>query len=1094
MAEVQLSEKLLADLAGWEAVKQARTILAENRVLSSCWEPPVLRGVVQSGTSSYRAGLVIRRENDAENLCTCRQSREWGTLCPHSVAVGLHFLKPRAISHPEGGSRPATSTPATSGPTRAPGSRPTSVPTTRDVVRVRRLPATATPTESTAAEAVRIHVILPPSLADNLGRGRATVFLEGQWRRGRVPLASLPRDQTFSFGPEDLRLLEVAEHLAGGDTPALLQLVPADFVTLLAALTDHPRITFGKAQAVRVTSEPWRPPLRAVLEPNGEILVSFRPLARQVALVPGPQLWVIDGPEIRPLRIPAECLPALSGPVRFPRTKVPAFVSGTLPELQRDTDLEADFSAADFELSPEPPRFLLHLAGGLAALTAHLQCAYGPRIMTVGMTLPEEAVWLPDPKNPRRYSTRALAAERAALERLSRHGFSSPDSQGRCQLQGQNQVLTFLAREYSRLEREWQVTLEERLERSTRQNLERIEPQFAITASGEQWFDLQVSFGTGGGDRLPATEIQRLLRGGQSHTRLTNGRFALIDTGAVEELEEILVDCAPEQRAGAYRMNQTQAGFLEATLNQHGWTPVAPGAWRERARQQTGEVELPCPPLGRLEAVLRPYQKQGVAWLGFLRRSGFGGILADEMGLGKTLQTLAHLAATRREPAASARPCLVICPTSVVPNWSTEATRFTPGLRTLVLSGPDRAAAFGRLADSDLVITSYALVRRDFERYRGVEFDTVILDEAQHIKNRQTQNAAAVKALRSRHRLVLTGTPMENSVLDLWSIFDFLMPGYLGSAADFRDRYEGPIVRERSAPVQARLARRLRPFLLRRLKRDVAPELPARIEQVVWCDLTEAQAAVYRQILEATRREVLVSPGPSRQPNQPPNRMLVLAALLRLRQACCDLRLMGVDATATATGDTPEAPPGAAGSEPTGKAAPDPEVGAKVEAFAELLEEALDGGHRVLVFSQFTKMLGLIRVHLEAEKIPFCYLDGSTRDRAGEVARFQDSAEIPVFLISLKAGGVGLNLTGADTVVHFDPWWNPAVEDQATDRAHRIGQSRVVTSYKLIARDTVEEKILRLQERKRAVVRGLIAGEEALAESLSWDEIQELLA
>ncbi|MGE3311189.1 MAG: DEAD/DEAH box helicase, partial [Limisphaerales bacterium] len=403
-------------------------------------------------------------------------------------------------------------------------------------------------------------------------------------------------------------------------------------------------------------------------------------------------------------------------------------------------------------------------------------------------------------------------------------------------------------------------------------------------------------------------------------------------------------------------------------------------------------------------------------------------------------------------------------------------------------------------------VTSYALIRRDLAKYNGIEFDTVILDEAQHIKNRQTQNAQAVKSIRSKHRLVLTGTPLENSVLDLWSLLDFLMPGYLGSAQDFRERYEIPIVREKSVEAQARLARRVKPFLLRRLKRDVAPELPARIDQVVWCDLSEDQARVYSQLLEATRRDVHASVGSQGFAS---SRLLVLTAILRLRQACCDLRLLGVDETPgdtrEETVDAPradssrtEAPVGIELRRESPEDGPDragsPPSSGKLEAFDELLEEALDGGHRVLVFSQFTRLLGLLRERLQTAGVPFCYLDGSTRDRQGEVARFQQSQEIPVFLISLKAGGVGLNLTAADTVVHLDPWWNPAVEDQATDRAHRIGQSRVVTSYKLIARGTIEEKILALQQRKRDVLQGVLTGEEQLTSALTWDEIQDLLA
>ena len=395
-----------------------------------------------------------------------------------------------------------------------------------------------------------------------------------------------------------------------------------------------------------------------------------------------------------------------------------------------------------------------------------------------------------------------------------------------------------------------------------------------------------------------------------------------------------------------------------------------------------------------------------------------------------------------------------------------EAKKFTPNLRVLALHGPDRHRLFDQIPESDIVVTSYALIRRDAEKYRAVEFDTVVLDEAQHIKNRQTQNAQAVKAVRAKYRLVLTGTPMENSVLDLWSIFDFLMPGYLGAAQDFRERYELPITRDKNSDAASRLSRRLRPFILRRLKRDVAADLPAKLEQVSFCEMTSDQRAVYQQVIEASRKEVLDAVGAQ---GIAKSRMVVLSALLRLRQVCCDLRLLKLD-----------------GVEPAN-------ASGKLELFGELLEEVIDGGHRVLVFSQFVSMLTLLKEKLTAEGIDYCYLDGSTTNRGAVVERFQKTATIPVFLISLKAGGVGLNLTGADTVIHFDPWWNPAVEDQATDRAHRIGQTRVVTSYKLITRDTIEEKILLLQQKKRDIIKATLGSEEELAEALSWEDIQELL-
>jgi superfamily II DNA or RNA helicase len=906
------------------------------------------------------------------------------------------------------------------------------------------------------------------------------LVFETKWAGGRCPLNALPKGRTFAFTLQDLLILEQLEKLTAGETPALLQLETKDFSALIPLLVRHENITLGKSSAISVTRTPVKLPLRASIESNGEIVLSLKNQPSSFVLVGD---WVWQNNSLQPLGLPAELKEILRAPVRVTRAQVPQFLSRQWPQLAAG-GIEADFKLEDFSLEPQSPRFLLALKGGLTQLSALLQCAYGSRIMTVGVTAADENIWLPDPDVATRYSTRDFNAERAALGRLQRSGFSSPDASGKLQLFGQNAVLNFLACEFPKLQREWSVTLDEQLENRTLKNLERVEPQFQITSSGVQWFDLGVVFSASSGEIFSAVDIQRLILSGQNHTRLKNGKMAVIDTGAVEELQEVLLDCAPQQNAAGYRINNTQAGFLEATLRQHGdWKVQAPSAWRDRAAKQSGEAKLECPPLGDLENVLRPYQKQGVAWLHFLRANGFGGILADEMGLGKTLQTLAFFKTLRSTecgvrsnlPTAPAAiphsalrtPHLIVCPTSLVFNWVAEVKKFAPDLKILALHGPERHARFDEIAASDIVVTSYALIRRDAEKYRGQEFDTVALDEAQHIKNRQTQNAQAVKAVRAKHRIVLTGTPLENSVLDLWSIFDFLMPGYLGTAKDFRERYELPIAKEKNAEAQSRLARRLRPFMLRRLKKEVAADLPAKIEQVSFCELTTDQRQVYQQVIEASRKEVLEAVGAQ---GIAKSRLVVLTALLRLRQVCCDLRLLKLENVNPAT------------------------ASGKLELFGELLEEVIDGGHRMLVFSQFVGMLTLLKERLAEEKIEFCYLDGSTTDRAAVVEKFQTNAAIPVFLISLKAGGVGLNLTGADTVVHFDPWWNPAVEDQATDRAHRIGQTKVVTSYKLIARDTVEEKILMLQNRKREIIQATIAGEEEFAAALNWEEIQELLA
>jgi SNF2 family DNA or RNA helicase len=700
-------------------------------------------------------------------------------------------------------------------------------------------------------------------------------------------------------------------------------------------------------------------------------------------------------------------------------------------------------SAASSAVRPagEKPKFQLQLEGSLNYLTARLDAEYSTGKTTlVG-------------------SRYAHPAEDAAVERLQKAGFAGPDSKGELILKGEPKVLAFFAGEMARLQREWKVTLGARFDYVTR-DIERIEPKLQIRGSGENWFDLSLELATPSGEQFSAIEIQRLLQSGQSSTRLKNKKVAVFDPSVLDELQQALTDSNPQQRQpGMYRVSSAHAGYLDLLAREQGAGVRADARWNGWTETLRDTARLPAIPLGDLEEVLRAYQKTGVYWLKFLSANGLAGIIADEMGLGKTVQALAFLRALGGR-------ALIVCPSSLVFNWVREAARFTPERKVLVIAGEGRSKLFGPpLEQAELVITSYPLLRRDIERYRDWEFDAAILDEAQHIKNPESQNAQAACALRAKNRSLLTGTPIENSLKDLWSLMNFLMPGYLGSAKDFRERYERDIQNDPLGATSKRLLQRIRPFVLRRTKRAVATELPEKIEQVSYCELTPQQKDVYFELVKTTRRTLSELAGGK---DQGKARIAMLTALLRLRQACCDLRLLG--------------------QEDIGQE----QASAKIELLRELLAEAVDGGHRVLIFSQFVSMLTLLREVLTADEIPYCYLDGATKDRAAEVDRFQ-TGEVPTFLISLKAGGVGLNLTAADTVIHFDPWWNPAVEMQATDRAHRIGQQKVVTAYKLIARDTVEEKILALQQKKRALVDATIESEQPLMDGLSLDEIQEML-
>ena len=607
------------------------------------------------------------------------------------------------------------------------------------------------------------------------------------------------------------------------------------------------------------------------------------------------------------------------------------------------------------------------------------------------------------------------SAEAAALARLVGCGFEN--DKGKAVLRGEDAVVRFFAAELPRLKKEWSVQEGERFQHVTK-DIVRFEPRFALKERSDGWLDFHVHFTAGNEAVLSAQDLQRLLQSGKPQLRLADGRIAVPDADLATDLEEVLRDCDPSQERGTYKLRESQRGYVESSIAE--WTRQAPPI----------SPALNTDALGPLRERLRPYQVEGALWLLKNARSESAGLLADEMGLGKTIQALAMM-------QSLPGPHLVVCPSSLVWNWCREAAAFCPNLRVLAIEGSARSEQFSKIPEHDLVITSYALLRRDAEHYKPFVFSTTTLDEAQHIKNPGSQNARAACAIRSKARFILTGTPLENSIRDLWSLFEFLMPGYLGTRKDFQDRYEKPLAAGESAGIWPRLLRRVRPWMLRRTKSEILKELPPKIEQVVQVELTPEQKATYTQLQIAARAEI-----DAMRESGGAARMKVLTALLRLRQACCDLRLLNGETDAPSS---------------------------KIDALLELLGEAVDGGHRTLVFSQFTSMLDLIAPSLDEAGISWCRLDGSTKDRGAVVERFQSDPSISVFLISLKAGGVGLNLTGADTVIHFDPWWNPAVEAQATDRAHRIGQQNIVTSIKLIARDTVEERVLEMQAKKKTL-------------------------
>lgn len=576
--------------------------------------------------------------------------------------------------------------------------------------------------------------------------------------------------------------------------------------------------------------------------------------------------------------------------------------------------------------------------------------------------------------------------------------------------------------------------------------------------SGIDWFDVG---GTVTYDDLtaPLPDLLKALRSGQKYVRLGDGSWGMLPEewlglhGAVLDFGRI--------EGGKLRFHRTQVLLIDELLAQQ---PAARfdaefAAYREKVRAFEGIRPMTAP--GAFVGELRPYQQVGLGWFEFLDQFAWGGCLADDMGLGKTVQVLAWL--MRRANETPRPTSLAVVPRSVVFNWLDEARKFAPSLRVVSYHGNDRHELLDKLHEYDLVVTTYHTLRVDVADFIKTKFDYVILDEAQAIKNPKAQSAKAVRLLTARRRLALTGTPVENRLADLWSIFDFLNPGMLGTVNAFREAFDAGDDAE--AGRSERLRRAIRPFLLRRTKDAVAPELPAKTEETLYCEMTPGQAKRYAELREYYRAAVL---GKVAEMGLARAKIHVLEALLRLRQAACHPALLDSKIK--------------------------PEDSGKMDALLPMIQEVTDGGHKVLVFSQFTSFLALVQKLLDAKNVTYEYLDGKTRDRKSRIDRFQNDPDCKLFLISLKAGGFGLNLTAADYVFILDPWWNPAVEAQAIDRTHRIGQDKKVFAYRLISKGSVEEKILELQSRKRDLAASIITEASSLIAELTREDLELLLS
>jgi len=732
----------------------------------------------------------------------------------------------------------------------------------------------------------------------------------------------------------------------------------------------------------------------------------------------------------------------IRGPIRVPVAKGADLAAQLLqmPRLPRLV-LPDELRLTEEAVAPRPRLVVKPTSRtyGPPMLRGELAFLYADQ--TVPANAPGRGVLL---KDERRFLLRDPAAEAAAQAELARLGFR-PAWDGKAQVpEVKPALLPKIARELSAAG--WLVEADGKVYRTT--------GAFNLSVcSGTDWFDLNASADFGG-ELVALPKLLEALRRGDGTVVLGDGSLGLLPEDWLKK--NGLLARLGTVEGDAVRYSKAQVGVLDALLASRPEVEFdkAFARARDELKKFTG-VEPADPPKGFV-GELRDYQKEGLGWLRFIRRFGFGGCLADDMGLGKTVQVLALLAGKRGGPA------LVVVPKSLVFNWKAEAAKFAPKLKVLDHTGTGRDRTGADFGKYDLILTTYGILRNDVEAFADVKFDTCVLDESQAAKNSETETAKAVRLVRADHRLALSGTPVENHLGELWTLFDFLNPGMLGRAALFGVGAGG-----RSIDPEARelLARALRPYILRRTKDQVAKDLPAKTEQTVYCDLGPEQRKLYDELRDHYRQVLLdrvdaVGIGKSK--------LQVLSALLRLRQAACH--------------------PGLVDPKRVG------ESSAKLDELVPHLEELVESGQKVLVFSQFTSLLAIVKKRLDAAGLVYESLDGRTRDRAARVERFQTDPDCRLFLISLKAGGVGLNLTAAGYVFLLDPWWNPAAEAQAVDRTHRIGQTKPVFAYRLIARDTVEEKVLALQKSKRELADAILGGDAGPITELKREDLELLLS
>ncbi len=1018
---MEITEDWVRGLTGWKPFKEGKAMADSGRVEGLKRTEAIVQGSIREGRMNLCPVVKIAGPSDVQVQCGCPEGRATGGVCAHAVAVLLSSIRSAAGS---ARLQPGRSTPASPPPA--------------------------------AAKAG-----LPQSWAIYL-----SPRFESEWSGGRLSLRLAPSQGSLLDQDRLISSWLAGRKVTDTKGPVHLRLVGPEIGEFLDQAAGHPRVEIdGRKGAFAIEAEVAPPiPLKDSRLEGSRVHLELAEGAGSGSLVRWGDSPALAAPEgIR--RLPAQS------------TDDDWFTQAAELLAKRRLALPLEKFLAGFDAwldlfeSPPPgwlgelrlagaePDFELELEGSLDAVEAVLKVRYPG--LSARMLGQDPIPGLPRLAPDGHLQARDPAAEAAAQGRLRALGFTATENPARFRMRGREDVLGLLADGLPLLSQRWTVRSGERFKEASAK-VHIVRPEIQERGDPSQSLVFELSFQTTGGRRIPGPEIRRILRGGKRSVKLASGAELVVSRTCGELVQPLVEELGigrpdePFQLSGASSI--LFRNLREILLNPR----------ESNLGAISHQLEFQAISSTGLNASLRPYQAEGAAWLvQRLERLG-GGILADEMGLGKTLQTIASIVHFKQSGDGLGAPVLVTAPTSLLGNWMAELKRFAPGLRCLQFHGSGRDKLREGFDTHDVIVTSYGTLVRDLAFHLGREYRLIVADEASLLRNPDAELSKAFAKLRARARLALTGTPVENRMQDLWSIFRFIAPGYLGSRQDFKERYEqstGGPGSAAPAGLHQRLRLRTSPFVLRRTKDQVAKDLPDKVEIDEWLDLSGEQAELYASLARAGLEEVERIRD---KQGEGAGRMHLLTLLLRLRQVCVDPGLLDLEKEQR-------------------------QAAVKIERLLAILEERSETGLKTLVFSQFATNLRRIQERLSGTSSQVFRIDGSTRKRQELIDSFQSIAGPAVFLISLKAGGYGLNLTAADAVIHLDPWWNPAVEAQATDRAHRIGQTRPVTVYRLLTRGTVEERVRRMQDHKRAVINAATGDADVLPSNWTTEDIESLL-